>query len=79
MCEMRQFHDRNVVCPFSLEDKTPYIKMKALGYLIFLKEKRSSDIKGRRYVDGRPQQLYKSKIDMSSPTPATKSIFITGL
>ena len=55
------------------------MKNKALGYLIFLKEKRNGDIKGRGCADGRPQRLFKSKEETSSPTAITESIFITGL
>ena len=50
-----------------------------MGYLIFLKQKRNRDIKGRGCADGRPQRLYKSKAETSSPTAATESVFITGL
>ena len=40
MKEMRQFHDRNVVKPLKLEDVTPDIKEKSLGYLMLLKKKK---------------------------------------
>ena len=33
--EMKQFHDRNVFSPLKLEDITPEVKNKALGYLMF--------------------------------------------
>ena len=61
------------------EDITPEVKNKALGYLMFLKQKRNGDIKGRGCADGRPQRLYKQKSETSSPTAAIESIFITGL
>ena len=39
--ETKQFHDRNVVNPLKPEDITPDIREKALGYLMFLKQKRN--------------------------------------
>ena len=74
--EMRQFHDRKVVRPISPEVVTPDIRKKALGYLTFLKRKRSGNIKGRGCADERPQRVYKSKMETSSPTVCTESIFI---
>ena len=44
---------------------------------MFLKKKRNGDIKGRGCAGGRPQRLYKTKEETSSPTAATESIFIT--
>ena len=77
--EMKQFHDRNVVRPIKPTDITPEIKKRALGYLMFLKEKRSGAIKGRGCDDGRPHRLYKSKVETISPTASTASVFIAGL
>ena len=56
--EMRQFHDRNVVNPLKPEDITPDIKKKALGYLMFFRQKRNGAIKGRGCANDRPQRLY---------------------
>lgn len=75
--EMTQFHDRNVVRPLTPTQITGDIRDKALGYLMFLKQKRNGDIKGRGCADGRPQRLYKSKSETSSPTATTESVFIT--
>ena len=77
--EMPQFHDRNVVKPLRPEDITSDTKQKSLGYLMFLKENRNEDIKGRGCANGRSQRLYKSKSETRSPTAAIESIFITGL
>ena len=44
------------------------IRKQALGYLMFLKRKRSGKMKGRGYADGRPQQEYITKEESSSPT-----------
>ena len=77
--EMKQFHDRKVVKPLLPEDITPEIRKRALGYLMFLKQKRNGSIKGRGCADGRPQRVYKSKTETSSPTAAIESVFITVL
>ena len=77
--EMKQFHDREVVRPLRREEITNDVKSRALGYLMFLKEKRNGEIKGRGCADGRPQRLYKSKEETSSPTVFIESIFITAL
>jgi hypothetical protein len=44
---------------------------------MFLKMKSNGDIKARGCADGRPQRIYKSKEETSSPTAAVESIFIT--
>ena len=74
--EMQQFHDREVVTPLEPHDITPEVRKRALGYLMFLKKKRNGDIKGRGCADGRPQRVYKSKLETSSPTVCPESIFI---
>ena len=73
--EMKQFNDRNIVKQLKKHQITWEVRDKALGYLIFLKEKRTCKIKARGCADGCPQRLYKSKIETSSPTVATESIF----
>lgn len=40
MKEMKQFYDRNVAKPLKPEDITPDIRQKALGYLMFLKQRK---------------------------------------
>ena len=44
------------------------IRKKTLGYLIFLKRKRSRKMKGRGCVNGRPQQEYVPNKQSTSPT-----------
>ena len=51
----------------------------AVASLMFLKEKRNGDIKGRACADGRPQREEFSKQDATSPMIATESIFLTAL
>ena len=53
--EMQQLHDRKVMQPINRKDLTPAQKREALGYLMFLKKKRSGIIKGRGCADGRKQ------------------------
>ena len=69
--EMKQFNDRKVVKPLKRHQITQEVRAKALGYLMFLKEKRTGEIKAGGGADGRPQRLYKSKNETSSPTVAT--------
>ena len=44
------------------------IRKQALGYLMFLKRKRSGKMKGRGCADGRPDREYITKEESSSPT-----------
>ena len=53
--------------------------MRALLSLLFLKEKRSRDIKGRACVSGAPQRAYIPKDEAASPTVSTESTFIMAL
>ena len=51
--------------------------MCALSYLMFLKRKRTSDIKARGCADGQPQREFISKEESSSPTVLTYALFIS--
>jgi hypothetical protein len=51
--------------------------MQVLASLLFLKERRSRDIKGRACVNGAPQRAYIPKDEASSPTVSMESTFIT--
>ncbi len=53
--------------------------MRALLLLLFLKENKSGDIKGRACVNGAPQRAYTPKDEAATPTVSTESIFITAL
>jgi hypothetical protein len=50
--------------------------MKALSFLLFLKEKQTGKIKGSTCINGVPQQAYIAKEDAASPTVSTESVFI---
>ena len=52
----------------SSKDLTWDIRKQALGYLMFLKQKRSGKMKGRGCANGRPQREYITKEESSSPT-----------
>ena len=77
--ELKQLHDRRTMhpihaCALSLADKR-----RALGYLMFVKEKRcgTDTIKGRGCADGRKQRVYKTKQETSSPTVRTESLLLS--
>ncbi len=75
--ELKQLHDRKVVEPRHATTLSGEEKRDALQYLMFLKEKRNGDIKGRGCADGRKQRKYIRKEDASSPTVAIESVMIT--
>jgi hypothetical protein len=75
--EMRQLHDRKTIRPRYAKDLTLDEKRKALGYLMFIKEKRCGTVKGRGCADGRKQRLYKTKEETSSPTVRTESLLLS--
>ena len=52
----------------SLKDLTWNIRKQGLGYLMFLKRKRSGKMKGRGCANGRLQREYITKEESSSPT-----------
>jgi hypothetical protein len=52
-------------------------KQKALQYLMFLKEKRGGQIKGRGCADGRKQRLWKTKEETTSPTVCIEALYIS--
>ena len=76
---MQQLHDQHVMKPVDHSDLTPEEKRKALGYLMFLKQKRCGKIKGCGCADGHKQQAYISTEDTTSPTVSTKAIFLTAI
>ena len=54
-------------------------KKAALEYLMFLKYKRTGEIKGRGCANSCKQRVYTRPKDAQSPTVATGSIFITSV
>mmetsp|Transcript_25421 Transcript_25421/g.38550 ORF Transcript_25421/g.38550 Transcript_25421/m.38550 type:complete len:168 (+) Transcript_25421:1986-2489(+) len=51
----------------------------ALRYLMFLKQKRCGQVKGRGCADGSKQRIYKTKEETSSPTIHIESLFLTSI
>ena len=75
--ELQQLHERKVGEPRDGSTLSPAQKKNALGYLMFLKQKRTGQIKGRGCADGRKQRLHTPKDDASSPTVATESVLLS--
>ncbi len=77
MKELKQIHDMEGFQPKHWNELTKEERAAALKYLMYLKEKRDGKIKGRGCADGRPQRLYTSKIETSSPTASLAGIMLT--
>jgi len=75
--ELRQLHDRKVILPIKRDSLSVHEREMALPYLMFLKQKRSGQVKGRGCADGRRQRIYSVKGEVSSPTVATESVLLT--
>ena len=74
---MQQFHDREVIIPKNPSQLTTEERHSALPYLMLLKEKHDSTIKGWGCADGRHQSLYMDKYQTSSPTVSNEALFLT--
>ena len=77
--ELQQMHDLKVVEPIEPSKVTKEMRQKALNYLMFLKRKRTGDVKGRGCADGRKQKLYVRKEDSAAPTVGTPALIISCL
>ena len=75
--EMQQLHQRKVCEPRKATDLSAEQRKASLGYLMFLKQKRSGLIKGRGCADGRKQRVHTGKEEKTSPTVATESVMLT--
>ena len=75
--ELTQLHAMDTWKPIHTKKLTREEKMKALSSLLFLKVKRTGNIKGRACINGAPQWSYIPKEDVASPTISTESTFIT--
>ena len=60
-------------------DLSPEQREKILESHIFIKQKRSGEIKGRTVAGGNKQRRYISQEDASSPTVLTKSVILTSM
>ena len=77
--ELQQLHDRNVLTPVFKSALTHAERKLALPYLMFLKQKRSGQVKGRGCADGRKQRSYMTKEEVSSPTVSIESVMLTSV
>ena len=75
--EMQQLHQRKVCEPHKATDLSAEQHKASLSYLMFLKQKRSGQIKGRGCADGRKQRIHTGKEEKTSPTVATESVMLT--
>jgi hypothetical protein len=77
--KMAQLHDCKVMKPVHSRELTPEEQWEALAYLMFLKRKRCSKVKGRGCADGRKQRRYTNRADAASPTVATEVVFLMAI
>jgi Reverse transcriptase (RNA-dependent DNA polymerase) len=77
MKELRQVIVMNVMSGCHARELSMEEKKRALRYLMFLKQKRCGLIKGRGCVDGRPQRLWKTKDQTTSPTVSIEALLIS--
>ena len=75
--ELQQLHECKVGEPRDVSTLSLMQKKKALGYLSFLKQKRTGQIKGQGCADGCKQHLHTPKDDASSPMVATESVLLS--
>ena len=75
--EIKQIHTQQALMPRSRNNMSYEERKKALRYLMLLKEKRDGTIKARGCVDGRPQRIYTSKEDTSSPTMSIEAMMLS--
>ena len=75
--ELLQLHEHKVGEPRDASKLSSTQGRNALGYLMFLKQKRTGQIKGRGCADGRKQRLHTTKDDASSPTVAMESVLLS--
>jgi hypothetical protein len=75
--ELKQIHDIEGFQPKHWYELTEKERALVLKYLMYLKEKRDRLIKGCRCADGRPQRLYTTKDESSSPTALLAGLIMT--
>ncbi len=79
MNELTQLHVMDTWKPMYADKLSQEQRMQVLSSLLFLKEKRSRDIKGRACVNSVPQRAHIPKDEAAFPTVSTESTFITAL
>jgi hypothetical protein len=79
MNKLTQLHVTDMWKPMYTDKLSQEQRMQALSSLLFLKEKRSGDIKGRACINGVSQRAYIPKDEVASPTLSMESTFIMAL
>ena len=74
---MNQLDYMDTLEPVHRSDLTRQEKSRILQYLMFLKRKRCGRIKARGCADGRPQRVYLTKADTSSPTVSIEGFMLS--
>jgi len=77
--EMKQLHWRNSFRPVRWNELSDKQKKTILESHIFMKQKRTGEIKGRTVAGGNKQRGYIDKEESSSPTVATESVVLTSV
>ena len=75
--ELKQLHVRAAIKPVHKHTLTSEQRHRALQYLMFLKQKRTGEIKARGCADGRKQRGYVLKENSSSPTVSNEALFLS--
>ena len=75
--EIQKLHQIGVISEIDPNNMTVEQRNRALVYMMYLKQKRNSDIKGPDYVDSRGQQGFSSKEEKSAPTILLYASIIT--
>ena len=79
MKELTQLHVMDTWTPMHADKLSQEQRMQALLSMLFLKEKRTGDMKGCACINGAPQRNYIAKEEAASPTVLMESTFITAL
>jgi len=77
--KMNQLYWQNSFMPKLYNNLSPEQREKILESHIFIKQKKSGEIKGRTAAGGNKQQGYINQEDASSPTVLTKSMILTSM
>jgi hypothetical protein len=77
--KLKQLHYHDVLCPVSPKSIGVEDRRQALPYLIFLKQKRTGEIKDRGCAVCCKKRLYHNKEDASSPTVAIELVMLTSV
>jgi len=75
--ELRQLHVRDVLDTRTPSELSTHERASALAYLMFLKEKRTGEVKGRGCAGGRPLRDYMTKEENSAPTVSIEALMLS--